>query len=78
MNARKLPETRTDLLNGKGFAAQIVEGSAIAFWMAGRDDDTALFHLNAMHRNFAQLADVLGYDITPKADACLSVIEVAA
>ena len=66
MSARKLPENAVELLDGRGFAAEIVENCTVAYWMMGRDDDTALYHLNAMHKRFAQLADALGYDIAAR------------
>ena len=63
---RELPANSVELLTGNNFAAAIVEGCSLAFWMVGRCDATALYHMNAIHENFANLADALGYDITPK------------
>jgi hypothetical protein len=44
----------------------IAEKSVIAYWMHGRDDDTALYHYKSMHEYLHELADALGYTLTPK------------
>lgn len=74
---RELPQQRVDLLTGNNFAAAIVESCSVAYWLADRDNFTALYHLQKIHENFAELADALGYDITPK-PATEPAFEVAA
>ena len=61
-----LPENNVDCLNGRGYAQTLAERAACAFWLHGKDDDTALFLLNSVHEEFAKLADALGYDVTPR------------
>ena len=58
-----LPAESVGMLAGRHEAAMIAERSASAFWLYGRDDDTALFLLREVHAEFAKLADALGYDI---------------
>lgn len=62
----KLPEVQTDLLKGHHPAQMIAEKSVIAYWMHGRDDDTALYHYKSVHEYLHELADALGYTLTPK------------
>ena len=59
----QLPEASIDLLNGRHQAQKIAESCAVAFWLHGRDDDTALFHMQAIHTEFAALAAQLGYSV---------------
>ncbi len=67
---RKLPESPVELLNGKEFAARITEHCKAAYWLGVSGcDGTALFLLNLIHSDFAGLAAVLGYNITPKPSA---------
>lgn len=63
---RELPANAVDLLNGRNQASNIAEDCSIAFWMHGRDNGTALYHLEHIHSEFAALADALGYDITER------------
>ena len=60
---RELPTNPVDLLNGRFQAANIAEHCAVAFWMHGRDNGTAMHHIEHIHSEFAALADALGYDI---------------
>jgi len=62
---RTIPAIATDCLNGRSAADQIAESASIAYWMHGRDEDTCAYHLNVVHQKFAELADALGYTITP-------------
>lgn len=63
----ELPKNAVDIISGKTSAAHaIVENITAAYWMHGRDNDTALFLWNNVHTDFAQLADALGYTITRK------------
>ena len=52
----------------------VTENLLAAYWLQGRDDGTALYLLREAHKHLADLADAMGYTITPKAD----VVEVAA
>lgn len=61
-----LPTKAVDLLAGRSNAAAISESIIVAYWMHGRSDPTALHHLDIVHREFAELADALGYTIAPK------------
>ena len=61
-----LPTRAEDMLNGKHHAQLIAGTSDAAFWMYGRDDRTALFLLNQVHGYFHQMANALGYDVTPR------------
>jgi len=67
--SRKLPKNNSDMLNGRHHAARIVEHCVVAFWMHGRDNGTALHHLEHIHSEFAALADALGYDIIERQPA---------
>ena len=62
---RDLPENPVELLNGRHEADRISENLHAAFWMHGDNGDTALFLLNAAHREFAALAAKMGYTLTP-------------
>ena len=62
---RTIPAINTDCLKGRHHAHQIAEACAIAFWMHGRDEGTCAYQLNVVHKKFAELADALGYTITP-------------
>lgn len=62
----ELPKNAVDILSGKTAAHRMVENIAAAYWMHGRDNDTALFLWNIVHTDFAQLADALGYTIARK------------
>ena len=61
-----LPDTAVELLKGKNHAEHIVEAMAVAYWMHGRDDHTAQYHLASIHEEFASLADALGYTVALK------------
>jgi hypothetical protein len=74
-----LPAQATDMLNGKHHAQLIAYASDAAFWLHGRDDSTALFLLNQVHSYFREMADELGYDVTPRFESApLTIIEEAA
>lgn len=62
----ELPENAVTILKGQHAARQITDNIAAAYWMHGRDNDTALFLWNNVHTDFAQLADALGYTIARK------------
>jgi len=62
----KLPEDQIELLDGHRPAGQIVEHLMIAYWMHGRDEGTALYHLKGAHGEMHRLAEALGYTLTPK------------
>lgn len=62
----ELPKNAVEILSGKTAAHHVTENIAAAYWMHGRDNDTALFLWNNVHTDFAQLADALGYTITRK------------
>lgn len=62
---RTLPANYVDILAGRHEADRISENLHAAFWVYGHDGDTALFLLNAAHREFAALAAKMGYTITP-------------
>jgi hypothetical protein len=66
---RKLPENSIHLLDGRYEASEIEQACTLAFWLAGHSKETALFHLNVVHRQFAELAARLGYDITERQPA---------
>lgn len=69
-----LPAEAIDILNGQTKARDVAEGLFAAYWMHGRENGTALYLLRQAHSDLADLADAMGYTITPKAD----VAEVAA
>lgn len=62
---RTIPAIATDCLNGRSAAYQIAESASIAYWMHCRDDVACAYQLNVVHKKFAELADALGYTITP-------------
>ena len=61
-----LPKDAVAVLAGRHPAQQISYNIAAAYWLHGRDNDTALFLWNNVHTDFAQLADALGYTIARK------------
>jgi hypothetical protein len=61
-----LPENAVDILSGKCAASDLSENLHAAYWLAGRDDDTALYLLKAAHGDLAKLADAMGYTLAPK------------
>ena len=61
-----LPTEAIDILAGRHNAVAISEALIIAYWMHGRSDPTARHHMIEAHREFARLADALGYTIAPK------------
>lgn len=63
-----LPAIAADILNGKSNAVEIAESMIVAYWMHGRDDGTALYHLKAVHDQFRELATALGYAVAPIAN----------
>lgn len=67
-----LPAEAVALLAGRSNARDLAEHLVAAYWMHGRNDGTALYLLQEAHRGLADLADAMGYTITPKAD----VVEV--
>ena len=69
-----LPADAVAVLAGRHDAASLAEHLSAAYWLHGRDDGTALYLLREAHKHLADLADAMGYTITPKAD----VVEVAA
>jgi hypothetical protein len=62
-----LPEDKASILSGRHAASGLSENLHAAYWLAGRDDDTALYLLKAAHESLASLADAMGYTLTPKA-----------
>lgn len=65
-----LPAKSVDLLAGKHEAIHIAQNTQAAFWLHGRDNATALFLMHAIHKDFAAMAEALGYTITRKPIAC--------
>lgn len=59
-----LPSDKTDLCTARYHAASAAEHLFAAYWMAGRDGDTARYLLTHAHEQFARLAEVLGYTVT--------------
>lgn len=59
-----LPARAIDLLSGQNHAHSIAESMVVAYWLHGRDSHTSLYHLNAVHEDFALLAAALGYTIS--------------
>ena len=62
-----LPDNAVDILAGKGAASDLSQNLHAAYWLVGRNDDTALYLLKAAHEGLASLADAMGYTLTPKA-----------
>ena len=58
--------TAIELLAGKGNADAISERLIVAYWLFGRDNESAIYHWSEANKNFAALADALGYTIAPK------------
>ena len=75
----KLPTQATDMLKGRHQAELIAGATNAAYWMHGRDNDTALYLLTQVHNHFRAMADELGYDVTPRFEpAPLTIIDDAA
>lgn len=63
-----LPHDKLDLYAARYHAASAAEHLFAAYWAVDRDDDTARYLLAEAHRQFAQMADILGYTVTQTAD----------
>jgi len=61
----KLPSNQVEILNGVGDAMQIAKDLHAAYWLAGRDDGSALFLYRNTHESLASLARNMGYTLTP-------------
>ena len=68
MNDITLPAEKIVLLQGREAANCIQQNLTAAYWLMGRDDDTAIYKLTAAHDDFAKLAAAMGYTIARKAD----------
>lgn len=64
---RVLPDDAVAILAGRHEAGQIEAAINAAYWLHGRDNDTALYLLNEAHLRFAEMALAMGYTITPVA-----------
>jgi hypothetical protein len=62
-----LPAEPIDMMAGRFEAESIVKDLYAAYWLRGREDETALFLFQKAHQEFAAMADAMGYTITPKA-----------
>ncbi len=62
----ELPADAVAILSGKMTAFQVGETLHTAYWLHGRDNATATFMLNEAHCRLQQLADEMGYTLTPK------------
>lgn len=63
-----LPAEAVAMLAGRHEAVLIAADLSAAYWTHGSDDSTALFLLNSAHERFAEMAEAMGYTITPKVD----------
>lgn len=64
------------MLKGRHHAQLIACTSEAAFWLHGRDNSTALYLLKQVHSYFREMADALGYDVTPRFEpAPLTIIK---
>lgn len=61
-----LPADKIDITAGQYEAEQIAKTLHAAYWMQGRADDAALYLLTEAHKQFAQMADAMGYTIARK------------
>ena len=61
-----LPATAVEILAGQHEASYIAEHLIAAYWLHGRDNGTSLFILQDVHNHLADLADAMGYTLTPK------------
>jgi hypothetical protein len=61
-----LPETSVEILTGRNEARNLAESLTVAYWLHERDNDTALFMLHAAHDDLHELAEAMGYTLTPK------------
>ena len=61
-----LPAEKIVFLQGREAANLIQQNLTAAYWLMGRDDDTAIYKMTAAHGDFAKLADAMGYTIARK------------
>ena len=61
----KLPSDKIEILSGNSEAADIVKNLHASYWLAGKDDETALFLYQLAHESLANLAGQMGYTLTP-------------
>lgn len=64
-----LKGTQAEMQAGRFHADQIVMHASAAYWLEGRDDETAAYLREQVHASFAKLADALGYDIAARVPA---------
>lgn len=61
-----LPADAVDMLAGSYDAGLLFQNINAAYWAHSRDNETALHLLKEVHKNFARIADALGYAISTK------------
>ena len=66
--AISLPVEAVAVLAGRQTAFQIGETLHTAYWLHGRDSDTAHYMLNEAHKALHKLAAEMGYTLVPVSD----------
>lgn len=61
----ELPLDKTELVSAGTYAGNAAERLNAAYWLAGRDNETAKYLLRLAHDDFAKLAKAMGCAITP-------------
>lgn len=65
MKGPTVPAFAIDLWGMRLYAEGVARSLNVAYWRHA--DGGAAYHVIVAHREFAALADLMGYDITPKA-----------
>lgn len=61
--ALALPADPVTLLDGRHPSREIADCLHLAYWLHGRDNGTALYHLTQAHEQLHKLAAALGYTV---------------
>ena len=61
----KLPSYKIEILSGNCEAGEILKNLHASYWLAGTDDETALFLYQLAHESLDKLAGQMGYTLTP-------------
>ena len=61
---------KSQWLDAKYHAKELAERAIVAYWMEGRGSDNETeYHVDAMHKEFLQLAQALGYSVIKRGGA---------
>jgi len=59
-----LPKDTTDFVAMRCHAQDLAAAANVAYWMAGRDENSAVYHAKQADDAFHKLAAIMGYTVT--------------